>query len=81
MSQTQSKGKQVGTIDCSNCGATNACKLFEHSDGKRDAYCFKCDTYHPMDRAKENVVPIDTAPTKSLAWNKGYVNNLPTSYT
>lgn len=78
MTQTKSKGKQVGITVCSSCGADNACKVFEHEDGKRDAYCFKCETYHPMDRAKENVVPIDTAPTKSKTWDKDYINSLPT---
>jgi len=78
MNKQQSKGKQVGTTVCSNCGASNACKVFEHDDGKRDAYCFKCDTYHPMDRAKEKVVSISSVPTKNTEWDKEYVNSLPT---
>ena len=55
MSQELSRGRQVGTMTCDSCGADSACKVFEHDDGKRDAYCFKCETYHPLDRTKENL--------------------------
>lgn len=78
MTNAVSKGRQVGTVVCSNCGADSACKVFEHDDGKQDAYCFKCDTYHPMDRKQEKVVSIDTAPVKNPTWDKDYVNSLPT---
>jgi twinkle protein len=79
MSQELSRGRQVGTMTCDSCGADSACKVFEHDDGKRDAYCFKCETYHPLDRTKENVVSIQSVKSEPMtSETRADIQGLPT---
>lgn len=60
------KGRQVGKQTCRHCGAENACKLFEQTDGRITAFCYKCNTFDPLKdhkKQEDNVVPMERVDT------------------
>lgn len=46
-------GKCVARAPCPKCGSSDAVQIFEKEDGKRDGYCFACNTvYNKVDDLK-----------------------------
>lgn len=72
------KGRQVGKQTCRHCGAENACKLFEQSDGRVTAFCYKCNTFDPLKdhekKKEDNVVPMERVQNIDL----NQIDSLPT---
>lgn len=79
MTDPASKGRPSYKKSCDSCKSSDACQVFEHDNGKHDAYCFACQTYFPMEMEKKpTVVSIDKA-KPMINWDKEYVNSLPTT--
>lgn len=55
---TKTRTKCVAKASCPDCGSSDGVQIFEDTEGKRNAYCFACDTHY------RKVTGLDIQPNK-----------------
>ena len=69
-------GKCVGKASCPSCGSSDGVQIFEQDDGKRDGFCFACQTRYP--KAEDLSVTAQKQERRSMLTIQD-VNSLPSA--